>query len=117
MGADMSWRAQGLRAWLLQRLTALYMALYLALAIVVLYCQPSLDFTVWRELFRQPVINIATIFLFAAVFYHAWVGIRDILVDYVHLQPIRFTALTLISLLLLGLMVWIVFLMFGVLQG
>ena len=113
----MSWRAQGLRAWLLQRLTALYMVLYLTLAMIVLYCQPLTGFSDWRDLFRQPVTNIATIFLFAAIFYHAWVGVRDILVDYVHPQPIRFAALSLTSLLLLGLMVWIVFLMFGVLQG
>lgn len=113
----MSWRAQGLRAWLLQRLTALYIVLYLVLASIVLYFQTSLDFTAWHGLFRQPVINIATIFLFAAIFFHAWVGVRDILVDYARPQPIRFAALTLVSLLLLGLMVWIVFLMFGVLQG
>jgi len=113
----MSWRAQGLRAWLLQRLTALYMVVYLVLAILVLSRQPVSDYSAWRDLFRQPVINIATVFLFAAIFYHAWVGVRDILVDYVHLQPVRFSALSLVSLLLGGLMVWIVFLMFGVLQG
>ena len=113
----MSWRAQGLRAWLLQRLTAVFMLAYLILAAWILSCQPPTDFISWRDLFRHPVSNIATVFLFAAVFYHAWVGVRDILVDYVQPQPIRFAALSLVSMLLLGLMLWVVFLMFGVLQG
>ncbi len=113
----MSWRAQGLRTWLLQRLTAIYMALYLLLALLVLYSHPVTGFTAWHDLFHQPVINIATIFMFASIFYHAWVGVRDILVDYVQPQPLRFMILTLVSILLLALMLWVVFLMFGVLQG
>jgi len=113
----MSWRAQGLRAWLLQRLTAIYMVVYMLLAAVVLSCQPATGFIAWRDIFRQPVANIATVFLFAAIFYHAWVGVRDILVDYIHPQPTRFTVLTLVSLVLLGLMLWVVFLLFGVMQA
>jgi succinate dehydrogenase / fumarate reductase membrane anchor subunit len=113
----MSWRAQGLRAWLLQRLTAIYMAFYLLLALIILCYQSPSGFTAWHDLFRQPVINVATVFMFASIFYLAWVGVRDILVDYVHPQPVRFTILSLVSLLLLALMLWVVFLMFGVLQG
>lgn len=113
----MSWRAHGLRAWLLQRLTAVYMVLYLVLASIVA-CNTTLSgYSAWHKLFQQPVINLATIFMFAAIFYHAWVGVRDILVDYVQLQPVRFTILTLVSFLMLVLMLWIVFLMYGVLQG
>lgn len=113
----MSWRAQGLRAWLLQRITALYMVVYLFAAVIIFLGHAPADYASWSNLFTHPVSNIATIFLFAAVFYHAWVGVRDILVDYVQLQPIRFAALTLVSLVLLGLMLWVVFLMFKVLQG
>lgn len=113
----MSWRAQGLRAWLLQRLTALYMIVYLLLAAIIVSCRFPLDYAGWHKLFQHPVNNIATIFLFASVFFHAWVGVRDILVDYIHPQPVRFTALVLVSLLMLGMMTWIVFLMFGVLHS
>jgi succinate dehydrogenase / fumarate reductase membrane anchor subunit len=116
VGDGMSWRAQGLRAWLLQRLTAVYMIVYLLLAAIILYRHIPLDYGSWLGLFRQPVINIATIFLFGSVFFHAWIGVRDILVDYVRPQPVRFAALTIVSLLVMGLMTWITFLMFGVLQ-
>ena len=113
----MSWRAQGLRAWLLQRLTAVYILVYMILAAWLGWSTAPADFNSWHQLFRHPVPNIATVFLFAAVFYHVWVGVRDILVDYVKPQPIRFTALVFTALLLLSMMLWIVFLMFGVLQA
>ena len=85
----MTWRAQGMRTWLLQRISALYMLLYLIVMTVVVCNMDVVQFKQWRELFTSPVINIVTLIFFLSLLYHAWVGVRDILVDYVRNQRLN----------------------------
>ena len=104
----MSWRAQGLRTWIMQRLTAVYMVLYLVIFVAYLSSAVSLNFENWRGLFVIPFVNIATGFFFFALLYHAWVGVRDILVDYVAWGPLRFSLWVLVTAALSALGVWVV---------
>lgn len=101
----MSWRAQGMRTWLLQRLTAVYMLLYAVGFGFYIYQHDVVDYNSWRALFTHPVANLATGLFFFAVLYHAWVGVRDILIDYVHNTAMRFILWVVITmgLILLGL--------------
>jgi len=88
----------GLPAWLVQRLSAIYMLFYTVLAAGWLATVDTLTFSVWRELFAQPVVAMATAMFILAVLLHAWVGVRDVILDYAG----RFAALRLILLALLG---------------
>ena len=73
----------GLRDWLAQRVTATIMAVYTVIVLVVLIGGQPLSYTVWKDLFTQGWMRVATL-LFAACFaWHAWVGVRDIIMDYV----------------------------------
>jgi len=112
----MSWRAQGLRAWLLQRLSAVYMILYLVAAIILLSINLPLDYTTWVGLFRPPLYNIFTILFIFLLLAHAWVGVRDIFVDYVHHLPTRFILMVLVSTLQVSLALWIFMALFSVVQ-
>jgi len=96
----MSRKASGLKAWALQRVTAIYIGLFgLYLLGTMLIAAPA-DFPAWKAWFAGPIMNIATLALVLAVLLHAWVGIRDILIDYV--KPIAVRA-ALLSALALGL--------------
>ncbi|MBI3561338.1 MAG: succinate dehydrogenase, hydrophobic membrane anchor protein [Gammaproteobacteria bacterium] len=110
----MSWRAHGMRAWLLQRLSALYMLLF-AISFL-LYIAPNLPITYeyWSDLFTRPSIAVATLVFFAALLYHAWIGIRDIIVDYIHDTTLRFTLWVLVTLFLIGLGIWVALIVLSV---
>jgi succinate dehydrogenase / fumarate reductase membrane anchor subunit len=110
----MSWRAHGMRTWLLQRLTAIYMLFYLVGFVVVVLRAPSIDFTVWRSLFVSPAANICTGLFFFSILFHAWVGIRDILIDYVHASSIRYLLWILITLGLIALGLWVSMILYSV---
>lgn len=112
----MSWRAQGMRTWLMQRLTAVYMLLYLLGLAYLLSRQMPLDYARWRDLFVHPFTNIATGLFFYALLYHAWVGIRDILIDYVRWSPLRFLLWVLITLALVGLGIWVTMILYSVVE-
>ena len=75
----------GLRDWLAQRITAVIMAVYSVIAVVVLLKNKDITYSVWRDLFAQGWMRVATLLFMASLAWHAWVGVRDIIMDYV--QP------------------------------
>lgn len=103
----MSFQAQGMRAWLLQRLTAVYIAVYSLSLIIWLVINFPLDYNSWFTLFSHPVILVATVIFYLSIFIHAWVGVRDIMVDYVKPSGIRFILLTALALFLIVMTTWL----------
>ncbi|MCC6473195.1 MAG: succinate dehydrogenase, hydrophobic membrane anchor protein [Burkholderiales bacterium] len=91
----------GLAGWLAQRVTALVMAVYTLVIAAVLLAQPARDHAAWKALFAQGWMRLATMLFLASLLLHAWVGMRDILMDYVKSAGLRF-ALQVLVILALG---------------
>jgi succinate dehydrogenase / fumarate reductase membrane anchor subunit len=79
----------GLRDWLAQRITAVIMAVYTVIAVVVLILNKNITYAVWRDLFSQGWMRVATLLFAAGLAWHAWVGMRDILMDYIKPDGLR----------------------------
>jgi succinate dehydrogenase / fumarate reductase membrane anchor subunit len=90
----------GLRDWLAQRITAGIMAVYSVIALVVFVSNENLTYGVWRELFSQGWMRVATLLFMVSLAWHAWVGVRDILMDYIKPDGLRLSlqVLTLLTL-------------------
>ena len=98
----------GLRDWLIQRITAVVMAVYIISLTGYLLLQPHINYVVWAELFSGQVMRSLTMLFMLSVFYHAWVGIRDIVMDYVKPASLRLVIQVLVILLLLLYVIWTV---------
>lgn len=94
----------GLRAWTWQRISAVGLALYLVWAIAVLASGPTHDEL--RALLGSPLAFAATGLFFVLLIVHAWVGIRDVVLDYVHPFALRIAVLILLGLYLAGCGLW-----------
>ena len=79
----------GLRDWLAQRITAAIMAVYTLIVVAVLLVDPPKTYGVWRDLFSQGWMRVATLLFMASLVWHAWVGVRDIWMDYVKPTALR----------------------------
>jgi len=79
----------GLRDWLGQRVTAVLMAFYTVLFVVVVLVKKPIDYLAWYGVFTPWWMKVATLTFLAALFYHAWVGMRDIWMDYVQHTGVR----------------------------
>ncbi len=90
----------GLRDWLVQRITAVIMALYTLIMLAVFF-NKSFNYDSWKALFAQGWMRVATLLFAASLAWHAWVGMRDILMDYVKPDGLRL-ALRIGTLLLLA---------------
>jgi len=73
----------GLRGWLAQRVTAVVMAVYTLLLVGILAVAPPRHYGDWKGLFGHQWMKLATFLFLMSIFLHAWVGMRDILMDYV----------------------------------
>jgi succinate dehydrogenase / fumarate reductase, membrane anchor subunit len=96
----------GLGDWLLQRLTAVVMAVYLVMVGVVLLCNPPSDYLTWKALFAPQWFRVASLIFLLGVFYHAWIGMRDILMDYVKPVAVRLGLEVLVALALIAYACW-----------
>ncbi len=104
----MSWRGSGLRAWLFQRLSALYLAGFLIYLLVAwLICTPS-NYIEWRAWMGAPIMGLATTLFFISLLVHAWVGVRDVVFDYVKPFAVRFVLLVALGSGLLSIGIWAV---------
>jgi succinate dehydrogenase / fumarate reductase membrane anchor subunit len=96
----------GLGDWLLQRLTAVVMAAYTIVFVACLLMAPPSTYADWKGMFSGTFFRLATTLFFAALLYHAWVGMRDILMDYLRATGVRLTAEVLVGLVLLFYLIW-----------
>ena len=87
--------------WLLQRLTAVVMVIYTVALLGCILIEPPRDYGAWRALFAGTAMRLATMFFVMALLYHAWVGMRDIVMDYVKPTGIRLALETAIGGVLL----------------
>ena len=80
----MSRKASGLKAWAIQRLTAIYIGLFAIYLVLALMFAAPADYAAWK----------------------AWIGVRDVLIDYLHPIAIRATVLGLVALSLVAMGLW-----------
>lgn len=98
----------GLRDWLAQRITAGVMAVYAVIAVIVLLGGVPLSYGVWKDLFSHGWMRVATLLFAASLAWHAWVGMRDILMDYVKPVGTRLALEVVVLLMIAGYVGWTV---------
>jgi succinate dehydrogenase membrane anchor subunit len=103
----------GLRDWLAQRVTAVVMLVYTLFFLAVLVSLPTLDYDNWQALWRMQIMRYATVFFILSLLYHAWVGVRNILMDYVKDLGVRLVLYVLVILTLIGYGVWTLQILWG----
>ncbi len=103
----------GLRDWLAQRVTAVVMAVFSLFVVGYLLAQPSFGYDTWAELFSGNVMRSFSMLFLLSLFYHAWVGVRDILMDYVKPIGLRLSLHVLVILALLLYAIWSVQILWG----
>jgi succinate dehydrogenase / fumarate reductase membrane anchor subunit len=91
----------GLKDWLVQRVTGIYMALFtLVFAVCTLFYLPAFTYDAWSGLFSSSCVKFFSFLFILSLCYHVWIGIRDVWMDYIKHAGLRL-ALHLITLFLL----------------
>jgi succinate dehydrogenase / fumarate reductase membrane anchor subunit len=91
----------GLGSWLAQRITAVVMALYTIFLLGLFTTGRPVTYSLWKELFTQGWMRVATLIFVVSLAWHAWVGVRDIVMDYAKHGGLRL-GLEVITILILA---------------
>ena len=108
VGAHYGWGG-----WLAQRITAVLMLLYTLFFLAVLVSMPAIDFDHWKALWSLPVMRFATMIFVLSIAYHAWVGVRNIFMDYVKDTGVRLILYVLVIIALVIYAVWAAQILWG----
>jgi succinate dehydrogenase / fumarate reductase membrane anchor subunit len=79
----------GWRDWLSQRVTAALMALFTLLVLLQVLLPGPLNYDKWAGIFAAQWMKVLTFVVICSLLYHAWVGVRDIWMDYVKPMGMR----------------------------
>lgn len=102
----MSWRSGGIRPWVVQRLSAIFMVLALSIFCLTMIFGSLGTYNEWQTWFATPLWNTMVIIFWLALFTHAWIGIRDVIMDYASHDALRFSMLAIVGFYLIAMTVW-----------
>lgn len=103
----------GLLDWLAQRVTAVAMILYALLLAAIALANGGIDHGLWRALFAHGGFRIASFAFMVALLYHAWVGAREIYMDYVKPVGLRLAVQAATVALLVAYLGWTIGILWG----
>jgi len=97
----------GWLAWIVQRASAVYMLAFLVAGLAWFMADPPGTYPAWRARMAGAGTGIATAAFFAALLAHAWVGLRDVVLDYVRPRSLCAPVLVGLGLGLAAVAAWV----------
>ena len=98
----------GFRDWLSQRVTGVLMALFTIVVLLQVLIGPKLGYDRWASIFSAQWMKVLTFVVIVSLAWHAWVGVRDIWMDYIKPVWLRLTLQVLSIVWLVGCAGWAV---------
>jgi succinate dehydrogenase / fumarate reductase, membrane anchor subunit len=108
VGAHYGWRD-----WLIQRVTAVIMAVFSVVIAGYFLLKGNVTYTDWKELFSSQLFRVLALLFLISVYYHAWIGIRDVLMDYIKPTGVRLTLQVAVLLTLAAFTIWSIAILWG----
>ena len=96
----------GLGDWLLQRVSALYIAGYLVYLAIWFTLFPVNNYQAWLLWFGSDIVRASFGVFVISLVAHAWVGMRSVYMDYLHPFWLRFLVTSATAIGLLVLLLW-----------
>jgi len=69
---------------------------------------PKFDYWSWKALWQLPLMRYATVLFVIALLFHAWIGVRNIFMDYIKDAGVRLTLYVVVILALIAYGAWAV---------
>jgi succinate dehydrogenase / fumarate reductase membrane anchor subunit len=100
--------------WLAQRVSAVVILLTGSVLLAGYWLAAPFAFVSWHAAFQATWMKLLVWLLVASLSLHAWVGLRDVLMDYVKPLVLRLALDVLVTLVLVTSVVWVSMILWGV---
>ncbi len=108
-----SFGRSGLHDWVVQRITAVVLAIYFGYFAYILIFSAALSQSMWEALFEDDLFRVFSIMALLSLVTHAWIGLWTVSTDYIKPLSIRFLFQAFVILFCLGNLVWGVQILWG----
>lgn len=95
-----SFTGNGVADWLLQRISAVILALYTVFLVVYFLALPEFTYEAWSGLFAQGWMKIFTLLALLSFVAHAWIGVWTATTDYLKDTVVRVLTQLAVALIL-----------------
>lgn len=102
----------GIKDWLIQRLSAVLIVVFSIILLIGLFCTPS-TYASWRQFFSYVTVKVVVQITVISIIIHAWIGVRDIWMDYIKHTGLRLLMHTATFTWLLASFVYSVYVIWG----
>ena len=102
-----SYALKGLSPWLLQRVSAVYIAAFILYVSACVLSSSFISYYNWLSWLYSPHNTVLIGVFSVALLFHAWIGMRDIVLDYIHHFVLRIVFLISIVSVLFASGFWI----------
>ena len=102
----------GVHDWLLLRASAIVITLYILYILGFVIIVPDITYEIWRGFFASHITKVFTLLTLLSILAHAWIGLWQVLTDYIKPLAVRLVlqlavVVTLLVYLLYGtIVVW-----------
>lgn len=105
----------GLRDWLLQRVSAIIIGVYVLFLAGFILCHPHIDYVAWSNLFQHDIMRISTVIVLVALLIHAYIGLWTISTDYLtKCACVRLLFQAVVLIALIAFLIWGIIILWSV---
>lgn len=105
---------RGFYEWIVQRISAVLMAVYAIFLLSYFLSHQPLNYAVWHALFSSVAMKMMTLIVVVSMLWHAWIGLWTVLTDYVKQCMVRLLLQVFILITLFSCLVWCVMTLFQI---
>ncbi len=113
MKSATSFAKPGLQDWILQRISAVVLAVYLFFLLGYLLKHHPLQYQAWHDLYTQEWVRILSLGALLSLMLHAWIGLWTISTDYIKARWLRCFFQMSVFIVLLNNLVWGIEILWG----
>jgi succinate dehydrogenase / fumarate reductase membrane anchor subunit len=99
--------------WLVQRLSAVVLLVAGGALAIGFWHGFPFDYAAWHAMFQQTPVRLAVWLVVTSLCLHAWIGLRDVLMDYVKPTAVRLVLNVLVGLTLVLCVAWSTAILWG----
>ncbi len=106
IGMKTSFGRSGIQDWWFQRLSAVYMFIYVLILCYFLITVDTINYATWSGIFAPAWMKILTFLAVVSISVHAWVGLWIVSTDYLKPVVIRNIFQAVVLVISLGIIGW-----------
>jgi len=104
----------GVRDYIIQRVSGAVIAAYVIFLLGYLVCHPALDFGTWQTLFSNQLMRVFTLLTVFCILLHGYIGLWGVFTDYIKPIFIRLICQAIAFVGLFACFCWAIFILWSV---